>query len=80
MNKTLPVLTAALFGLAASLLLAVSLPALSPLPVVIAGSLAATVWGFTAALTVRFQWSSLAEVEVSHPPVVATGGVWGVGI
>ena len=79
MNKTLPVLTAAIFGLTTSILLGVASHNLQILPAAMIGSLAASVWGFTLALASRIQPLSPAEVEAPRPPVIAAGSVWGVG-
>ena len=80
MNKPLPVLAAAIFGLTISLIIGVSLHRLQILPAATVGSLAASVWGVTFVLASRIQPSSPVKVEASHPPVIATGSVWGVGV
>jgi hypothetical protein len=79
-NKTLSLLTAAIFGLTTSLFLGVALHRLQILPAATIGSLAISVWGFTFALASRIQQPSPVKVEASHPPVIATGSVWGVGV
>jgi len=78
-NKTLSLLTAAIFVLTTSLFLGVALHRLQILPAATIGSLAISVWGFTFASASRIQPSPV-KVEASHPPVIATGSVWGVRV
>jgi hypothetical protein len=76
-NKTLPVFTAATFGLLTSLILGGSLYRLPALSAAVVGAI---IWGCTVAVASGLQRPTSAEGEVPRPPVIAAGTVWGVGV
>lgn len=77
MNKTLTVFTAVTLVMLIPLAMGHTL---ASLPVVMVGSLAASVCGLTVAVASGLRRQAAVEVEIPRSPVIVAGSVWGVGV